>query len=356
MFKTNAKRIATPLPSASAEGFGRGSVRVFEQNGVCINDTGFRVDPSSSSRTQNIVISHAHSDHVNFNRHSIVYCSKETLSLIEANYRKVRKAHAMEFGKKKRFDSFDFSLHNSGHILGSAQILIEGEQTIAITSDFKLQDSLVTKKAVPLNCDTLIIETTFGLPDYEFLERELVYSEMEEWCKKQIERERLVVLAGYSVGKAQELTAFCNHFLGIAPLVHERIYQNNKVYESHNIKLGEYLKLNHNLKESSILIMPPSLCNSHLLQALEFSTKRRVVSAMATGWNYRNHFNKIFHLSDHCSFDQLFEYVKQAEPKQVLTMHGYCTEFARAIKRRLRIPARPLSKNPINQRFLTEFD
>jgi len=330
-------------------------MKVFEDNGICINDSGFRVDPSSGQGTQNIVISHAHSDHVKFNRHSNVYSTPETISLIESNYRKVRKPHSLEFGKKKHFPKFDFSLHNSGHILGSAQVLIEGDQTIAITSDFKLQDSLVTKKAAPIKCDTLVIETTFGIPEFDFPERETVYNEMEKWCKKSIEQGKDIVLAGYSTGKAQELTAFSNRYLGIAPIVHDRIFNNNQVYESHGVKLGKFLKLDHNLKESQVLIMPPSLCKPHLLQALEFSAKKPIVSAMATGWSFRNHFDKIFHLSDHCSYGQLLEYAEAAKPKQVLTMHGYSAEFARAVKRKLKIPAKPLSSTEAGQSCLVEF-
>ncbi len=331
-------------------------MRVFEEKGICVDKNTFKIDPHSSRGAENVVISHAHSDHVKFNRHSNVYCSPETLSLIESNYRKVRKAHPLKFGKRKKFDSFQFSLHNSGHILGSAQILLEGSQTIAITSDFKLQDSLVAQKAKPLECDTLIMETTFGLPDYCFREREEVYAEMADWCNEQVKKGKKIVLAGYATGKAQELTAFSNKYLGIAPIVHEKIYKNNKVYESHGVSLGEFLELDHNLKESPVLIMPPSLCSPGLFQALEFSTGKKIASAMATGWNYRSHYDRIFNLSDHCSFDQLLEYVKKAKPKQVLTMHGYCSEFARAVKRKLKIQAKPFSKTAKGQSCLVEFD
>ncbi|MEM0360335.1 MAG: MBL fold metallo-hydrolase [Candidatus Diapherotrites archaeon] len=331
-------------------------MKVFKEKGVCVGSADFAIDPLQGSKAASIVVSHAHSDHVNFGNGAEVYCSRETLALIEANYKKVRKPHAMKFGEKKRLDNIEFSLHNAGHILGSSQVLIEGDQTIAVTSDFKMQDSLVTKRAEQLHCDILVIEATFGLPGFRFSDREKVYAEMKEWCERQIARKKLVVLAGYSVGKAQELTAFSNHYLKIAPIVHEKIYENNKVYEAHGVRLGEFLKLNHNLSESSVLIMPPSLCNSHLLQALEFSTKKRIASAIATGWHYNGHFDKVFCLSDHSSFDQLLGYVKAANPKQVLTMHGYSAEFARAVKRKLGIPARPLSADEAMQRCLIDFD
>ena len=331
-------------------------MRVFEEKGICVEKSSFRIDPDSLKGAQNLVITHAHSDHVKFNRNTDVYATPETLSLIGSNYREVRKAHPMQFGKKKKFDSFEFSLHNSGHILGSAQVLVEGDQTVLVTSDFKSQDSLVSKAAKPRDCDTLVIETTFGLPEYNFPKREEVYAEMEKWCGTEINAGKKVVLAGYSTGKSQELTAFSNKFLGITPIVHEKIFRNNEVYEEHGTKLGKYLKMDHNLKESDVLILPPSLCKPHLLQALEFSTKKEIVSAMATGWNFRSHFDRIFNLSDHSSFNQLMDFVERSNPKQVLTMHGFSSEFARSVKRKLKIPAKPFSNSKKGQSCLAEFD
>jgi len=332
-------------------------LRVFHEKGICIEKNSFKIDPDSSRGASSLVITHAHSDHVKFNKNTDVYCSPETLSLIEANYREVRKPHAIEFGKKNKFDSFEFSLHNSGHILGSAQVLVEGQdRVVGVTSDFKLQDSLIMKKAEPLDCDTLIMECTFGLPEFSFPEREIVYNDMEQWCKSEIKQGKKIVLAGYSIGKAQELTAFSNKFLGINPIVHGKIFKNNTVYEEHGVKLGKFIEMDHNLGESDVLILPPSYCSPNLLQALEYSTKNDISAAIATGWNYGSYFNKVFNLSDHGSYNQLIEYVEQANPKHVLTTHGYSSEFARTIKRKLRIPAKPLHETGKGQSNLVEFD
>ncbi len=329
-------------------------MEVFEEKGIRVSGSDLIIDPSAKSDAGTVMISHAHADHVNFSNRNAVLCSPPTLSLIEQNYKKAKKANALRMGSKVPMGSFSLEVHNSGHILGAVQALLEGDKTIAVTSDFKMQDSLIQKGAVPLHCDTLVIESTFGLPNYRFPERSEVYDKMASWVKKEIKKNNFVVLAGYSTGKAQELTAFCNAFLGIPPLVHSRIYENNKIYEEHGARLGEYFKLNHNLQDSSVLIMPPSLCSQHLFQALGYSLKRKVVSAKATGWNYRHHFDQVFPLSDHASFDQLLSYIEQAEPCSVLTMHGYANEFARSVKRRLGIPARPLeSKN--FQQSLPEF-
>ena len=166
---------------------------------------------------------------------------------------------------------------------------------------------------------------------------------------------RFIVLSGYSLGKAQELTKFCNDFLGVHPLVHERIFENNQVYEKHGVKLGSYHKLNHNLNDSNVLIMPPMLVNRHLLSALEYSINKKVVSALATGWFYRRGHDKVFPLSDHADFNSLIRYVEESSPSLVLTMHGFENEFARYVSRRLKIPARPVKAVGKKQKALVEF-
>jgi Cft2 family RNA processing exonuclease len=90
------------------------------------------------------------------------------------------------------------------------------------------------------------------------------------------------------------------------------------------------------------------------LQALSFSIKKKVASAIATGWPYRSHYDKVFPLSDHADYNQLLEYVKEAKPKTVLTSHGFAKEFAHAVQRKLKIPARELDAK--GQSILSEFE
>jgi len=203
-----------------------------------------------------------------------------------------------------------------------------------------------------LPCDILVIESTFGLPCHSFPSREQLYDEMGKWIKERSKQD-FVVLAGYSLGKAQELTAIVNKYAGITPLVHESIFKNNKTYEQLGVKLGKYIQLNHNLRESTVLIMPPSLLNSHLLQFLGLSLHKKISSAIVTGWTFKRGYDRLFHLSDHADFSQLMQYVEQAQPKLVLTMHGFERELASYIQRRLGIAAKPLGMH--KQKTLTEF-
>ena len=310
------------------------------------------IDAKASCKAEKAVISHGHSDHVATNKVTEYICTPETEAIIRHRYSKEANFAPLKFDKKLSFGDSTISLHNSGHILGSAQVLVEAAKTVAVTNDFKVQDSIIQKGALPLKCDILVLESTFGQPCYSFPKREEVYRQIGNFVKEK-GKQGFVVLAGYSLGKAQELTKVVNEYAGIAPLVHESVYGNNKVYESHGTKLGNFIKLDHNLNESSVLIMPPSLVNHNLLQVLEFSLHKKIFSGMATGWNFRNGFNEIFPLSDHADFQQLLDYTKQAEPKLVITMHGKERELASYVQRRLGIAARPLGEK--GQKTISEY-
>jgi len=320
--------------------------------GIHLNDS-IILDKKSAKNNAFNIISHAHSDHVNLAGKSTVIASPETIALIKANHCKEFKAIELPLKKKISIDSMKISFFNAGHILGSTQTLIEmPEETILYTGDFKFQDSLTQKKAEIIEADTLIIDSTYGFPSFVFPERKEVYEKMSLFIKKLIEKNFFVVLGGYALGKAQELTAFCNFYLNEEPLVHEKIYENNKIYEKFNVNLGNYKKLEHNLNESNILIVPPSLLNHNLLQVLDFSLKKKVVSVLASG-RTNNSFNSCFPLSDHCSFNQLLDFISEVKPKKVYTVYGYARELAFFLRRKLKIIAKPLEEK--GQSFLVEF-
>ncbi len=311
------------------------------------------VDPSSGRRKADVaVITHGHSDHVSAG-HKQYLMTLPTYDLLKIQGKNVVKTETTEFGKKHRIGDTVVSFEDSGHILGSGQVILDNATRTVISGDFKVEDSLLTKGAKPVSCDTLVMETTFGLPEYSFPSREEVGREMGKWIDQNVKRNNFVLLAGYALGKAQELTRIVNEYSSSIPLVHERIFQNNQVYEKYGIKLGRFLLANHNLKESNVMIIPPSLMDKSLVPALEYSVGKKVVSAVATGWPYSYGFDRTFCLSDHCDFEELLSFVDCCAPRQVLTMHGYATEFANAVRRKFGIPARPLSEP--SQQSLAEY-
>ena len=332
------------------------SMKIQCNGGIVLGENELVIDPSNGkSKAGNVFITHAHSDHAQVkNREKNYFMSKETHSLIKTRNKVKGKIKEIRMGEKIKLNSSEIYLHPSGHILGSSQIRVEGDKTIVFTSDFRLQDSLLFEGAEILPSDILVIESTFGLPEYVFPEREKVYEEMSKWMKENLSKNRFLVLGGYSIGKAQELTRIVNEFTEEIPLVHEKIFNANKVYEENGVKLGKYIKLGQNLKESNVLIMPPHLMEESFLHYLSLSLGKSVAGGIATGWDFYKKGVRGFPLSDHADFNQLMRYVKESSPKQVFTNHGFAKEFAHSIKRKLGINARPLDGG--SQRTLSEFD
>jgi Cft2 family RNA processing exonuclease len=327
-----------------------------QQKGVLVSKgKSVAVDPSRKSSAEFTFLSHGHSDHASVPKKSdsTFIVSKGTHSVLEEKFHDNLKVKKLSFGQKMSCGDFKLSLESAGHILGSSQAVFEDSLKLAVTNDFKLQDSLLFKGAKPIDCDLLVIESTFGLPEYVFPEREQVYGEMSAWLKQNIQKNKFVLLGGYSLGKAQELTRLVNEFTGQAPLVYETVHAFNEKYKREGVKLGDYIKLNHNLTESNVLVLPPHLIDQSLIQFLEHATKKKVVSAVATGWSGMRGRHKSFPLSDHADFKQLMAYIEAASPKKVFTVHGFEREFAHYIGRRLKIPAQPLSS--YKQKNLIDF-
>lgn len=311
-------------------------MRLFLENGLnYCNGLHLAIDPTGKNAAKNAVITHAHSDHFFASgAEKNYFLSKQTLALAGERLSSGKK-NALGFKQELELEGVKIRLHSSGHILGAAQVEIEAEKKVVVTSDFKLQDSILFKGAEVLKSDVLVIESTFGQPYYSFPEREKLYGEISSWARKRIAEKKLVVFGGHAVGKAQELTRIASEYCGQLPIVHEKIFQYNKVYEEQGVKLGGYEKLNHNLKQASILIMPQTLLNQELLQAISLSSGKKVSAAIATGQPFWNPcFEKCFPLSDHADFEQLLHYVQESEPKTVYTQHGFAREFARHLRRK----------------------
>ncbi len=323
---------------------------IFDDKGIRISDSGSTIGVDTS-KEDFAVITHAHSDHAKLNGKGSYLMTPATMDLLNGRGEK-SDIKTADFGKKYRHENLDISLHNAGHILGSSQVVVEGSKKVVVTADFKFQENSVLPAAKPIPCDILLMETTYGLPHHAFPPRSETYSEMVKWISGELARKKFIVLAGYATGKAQELTKFCNDFMEETPLVHEKIYENNLTYEKHGVKLGPCLKLDHNLEQANILIMPPSLVNHHVLDAVSHSLNKDVVSAFASGWKFGG-YTRTFSLSDHADFGQLLHYVQEAKPKLVLTHHGYAKEFARHVHRRFGIPARPLGN--ASQKTILEY-
>ena len=172
-------------------------------------------------------VSHAHSDHIAPHKEIIV--SERTARLMQARLPGKRNEHVLPFGEKRTVRDVDVTLLPAGHIFGSAQIFLENE-SLLYTGDFKLREGKSAEPAEWRHADTLIMETTFGLPRYRFPATEQVVNQIIAFCREAIDEGEVPVLLGYSLGKAQEILCSLTG-AGLTPMLHGSVYQMTRIYE-----------------------------------------------------------------------------------------------------------------------------
>jgi putative mRNA 3-end processing factor len=314
-------------------------MQITQKKGLAIKkNTTIHID-ALSGKQKKIIISHAHKDHANPNNQNEYYTTPETAELINPNTQQ-KNFHHKNYKKNFHINEFEVELHPSGHILGSAQTKITNNTTTVITSDYKPEKTFLPHTAKPLHADTLIIESTFGTPEYTFPPREKTYEEIIEWTNKNIAKNHFLIFGGHATGKAQELTFILSRLCNEKPLVTKKIFEQNKTYEKFEINLGKYTKLNHNLKESNTLIVPPALLGHELTTLIKQKTGKNTLTAIASGWKTREH--KHFPLSDHADYNQLIQYAQETKPKKIFTYHGHEKQLAYHLKK-LGFNAKPLT-------------
>ncbi|MBU1198026.1 MBL fold metallo-hydrolase [Candidatus Micrarchaeota archaeon] len=296
--------------------------------------------------------SHAHSDHVSGVRSAKgLIASDATFDLL-----RVRKYAKPDIHLKKRFPSdLKMELLNAGHILGSTQLHLSDGFSFTYTGDFKLRDSLTNKAAEVREVDTLAIECTYGLPQYDFPDFRDVCEKMASWAKSELRQGHSLVFGGYSLGKAQELVAFVNEYLDTVPVVDSTIHAVNQVYTRHGVTLHALsensLEGASMLKKQFVAVFPYQSVNLSLASSLSNLYRRKVKCAVASGWDLVGmtpNAHASFCLSDHADFKELVDYVERAHPRRIVCMHGYNARFARQLKRRgfHAIPAAELHNRP----------
>jgi DNA ligase-1 len=306
-------------------------IEVRFERGVYLPEQDLWLDPRDAKRFA--FVSHAHSDHIAL--HNEIVLSQRTARLMQARLPGVRTEHVLPFRERRIVRDVDLMLLPAGHIFGSAQFfLFTGDETLLYTGDFKLRPGKSAEQAEWRQADTLIMETTFGLPRYRFPPTEKIIDQVVTFCRETIEDGEVPVLLGYSLGKAQEILCSVEE-AGLTPMLHGSVYRMTRIYEQLGQSFCKYVRYNASDVAGKVLICPPSANRSRMLEKIP---RKRV--AILSGWAldpnavYRYQVDALFPLSDHADYDDLVRYVDLVQPKRVFTLHGFAAEFARDLRDR----------------------
>jgi Cft2 family RNA processing exonuclease len=300
-------------------------------------------------------VSHGHSDHAR--EHAVIVATPNTARICRSRFARredrSRQISLLPMQTRPRpaavFEEHGFNepwtlrsssgaehritLFSAGHVLGSSQILIEGEAgRFVYTGDFKLTPSLTAEAPEVKRCDVVLMECTYGRPHYAFPPRDEVAAEMAAFARDALDAGAVPVFFAYTLGKAQEAIAILGG-AGLPLTVHGAIHAMCEVYEAGGVALPAYRKYDVHFAGGSVLIWPPS--GRALPKALRGKPVR---TAILTGWTldrsatFRYGVDRGFALSDHADYPSLLRYIELAQPKKVLLNHGW-RDFAYRLRR-----------------------
>ena len=273
------------------------------------------------------IITHGHSDHAR-SGHGAVLATPDTIAIMKARYGEdcARSFQPLDFGVPLAVDGVTITLVPAGHILGSAQVLLEhAGQRIVVTGDYKRLPDRTAQHFEPVACDLLVTEATFGLPVFQ---HPAPKDEIGRLLRSLAAApDRAHVVGCYALGKAQRVIALIRDAGYAAPIyLHGAMVRLCTLYEERGIALGDLRLATEASRDElagAIVIAPPS--------AIKDRWSRRLpdpVLAVASGWMTVKQRAKQagvelpLVISDHADWNELRETIAECGASRVWVTHG----------------------------------
>ena len=277
------------------------------------------------------VISHGHSDHARPG-HQGVAATAETLAIMKARLGEGagRERRALAFGEAVELGETVVWLAPAGHVLGSAQVVVEHKGSrVVYSGDYKRTSDPTCAAFTPIPCDVFITEATFGLPVFRHPEPA---AEIEKLLHSlEVFKERAHVVGAYALGKAQRVIALLRAAGFERPIwLHGALMPLCALYEAHGVALGDLRPATAGAKGAAraelmgeVVIAPPSAIADRWARRLPDP-----VTCLASGWmrvKQRARARGVelpLVVSDHADWDELLQTLKDVGAPEVWVTHG----------------------------------
>jgi putative mRNA 3-end processing factor len=237
-----------------------------------------------------------------------------------------------------RIGSVSVSFHPAGHVLGSAQIRIEGAGGVWVVSgDYKRAADPTCVAFEPLRCDTFITEATFGLPIYRWDPANVVISDIVSWWDGNSEARRASVLFCYTLGKAQRLLAELAKVMDRPALVHGMMLGMIEAYREAGVTMLPVALATERPRGTSyageLLLAPLSARGTPWMRRLGDHSDAFASGLMRVrGVRRQRAYDRGFVISDHADWPALLETIAETGASRVLATHGHAEPLARYLR------------------------
>lgn len=285
----------------------------------------FYVDPVRP--VDRAVITHGHSDHARPG-HGAVLATPETLAIMAERYGPdfAGRVQPAACGEMTTINGVAVRFAPAGHVLGSAQAVIERDGLIMVVSgDYKRRRDPTCLPFEPVRCHVFISEATFGLPVFVHPSDEEEIARLVHSLTQFPERAHLV--GAYALGKAQRVIRLLREAGWDRTIhVHGALERLNRLYQNEGIDLGSLAPatgMKAGALGGEVVIAPPS--------AIQDRWARRFadpVTAFASGWmgvraRARQRGVELpLVISDHADWPELIQTFEELAPEEIWITHG----------------------------------
>jgi putative mRNA 3-end processing factor len=272
------------------------------------------------------LVTHGHADHAR-GGHGRTVATPETLAIMKLRYETDAGATPVVYSETIRLPGgVDATYLPAGHVLGSAQILLEhaGER-VMVTGDYKRRPDPTCPPFEVTPCDVLITEATFGLPVF-------CHPPIEQEIAKLTDRlaahpHACVLVGAYALGKAQRVIAELRRAGHAQPIyLHGAMERMCRLYQDFGIDLGELRLATGASKDElrgHIVVCPTGALNNRWSRRLPDA-----ITAMASGWmrvrqRARQRMVELpLVISDHADWGELTRTIEEVNPHETWITHG----------------------------------
>ncbi len=230
------------------------------------------------------------------------------------------------YGETVVMDDVCITLYPAGHILGSAQVLLEWKGCrIVVSGDYKRYPDGTCTPFEPVNCDIFVTEATFGLPVFQHPPPQTEIEKLLHSVKNFPDRSH--VIGCYALGKTQRLINLLRESGYDAPIyMHGALFSCSDYYQEHGVDLGDLRKATgvpRDVFKGAIVLAPPS--------ALQEVWARRLadpIIGMASGWMMvkqrvrQRGVEMPLVISDHADWNELQDTIRDTGASEIWVTHG----------------------------------